>query len=286
MLRSKVLRSPVLRSTASCLFALGCLIGIGSAARAADPGQAPDIPSPQVPQGWIVKLTANGAVGPQYLGSKNYGFTPYPSIGFRRVGTPETFSAPDDGIGFDLSPMDWLRFGPVVRYQGGRYLSGNPELRGLHKVPWTLQGGGFVELWPSQHIRARAELVHGFRAGDGFAAYLSADWVERLGKWTLSGGPRLSLEGTKDMRTRFGVTFADALNNALVAPYRPNGGLSGAGLAAAATYQWNDQWAASINGGYQRLIGDAGKSPIVTKLGSRDEFSLGARLSYSFGVSW
>ena len=224
-------------------------------------------------------------VSPEFLGSKNYGLTAYPSISVRRAGTPESFSAPDDGIGLDLSPLDWLRCGPVVHYQGGRYLSGNPELHGLHKVPWTLQGGGFVELWPTGHIRARAELVHGFRSGDGFAAYLSADWVERLGKWTLSGGPRFSLEDTKDMRTRFGVTFEDALNNGFVSPYRPNGGLSGAGLAAAASYQWNDQWAATGYGGYQRLIGDAGKSPIVTHLGSRDEFSLGARLSYSFGVN-
>jgi len=271
--------------TVSVFLAVAAIAG-GSAVRAADPGQSQDLyATSPAPQGWIVTVTGNAVVSPEFLGSKNYGLTAYPSISVRRAGTPESFSAPDDGIGLDLSPLDWLRCGPVVHYQGGRYLSGNPELHCLHKVPWTLQGGGFVELWPTGHIRARAELVHGFRSADGFAAYFSIDWVERLGKWTLSGGPRFSLEDTKDMRTRFGVTFEDALNNGFVSPYRPNGGLSGAGLAAAASYQWNDQWAATGYGGYQRLIGDAGKSPIVTHLGSRDEFSLGARLSYSFGVN-
>jgi hypothetical protein len=74
--------------------------------------------------------------------------------------------------------------GCIVQPWCRRNISGNPELQGLHKVPWTLQGGGFVELWPTEHIRARAELVDGFRSTDGFAAYLSADWVERLGRLT------------------------------------------------------------------------------------------------------
>ena len=162
--------------TVSVFLAVAAIAG-GSAVRAADPGQSQDLyATSPAPQGWIVTVTGNAVVSPEFLGSKNYGLTAYPSISVRRAGTPESFSAPDDGIGLDLSPLDWLRCGPVVHYQGGRYLSGNPELHGLHKVPWTLQGGGFVELWPTGHIRARAEFVHGF--GGRFCGL----FLDRLGR--------------------------------------------------------------------------------------------------------
>ena len=216
----------MLRTSISLLIGLGLAACIESPSFAADLSQAPDQAyAPQAPQGWIVTLSATGVVGPSYLGAKNYSFVAYPSIGFRRAGAPQDFAAPDDGIGFNLSPLSWLRFGPVARYQGGRYGSGNPQLYGLRKVKWTLQGGGFVEVWPTEHVRGRVEVVHGFRDADGFAAYLSADWVERLGRWTLSGGPRMTIQDAKDMRNHFGISLAEAIANQTVQPYRPKAGI-------------------------------------------------------------
>jgi len=274
----------VLRSGFALALGLACAVSCTGAGDAADLAPAPFMPSGLgIPPLWIVTLSANTVFSPQYSGAKNYSVSPFPSISVRRVGEPETFGTPEDGTGFNFSEAAWIRFGPVFRYQGGRYLSGNPQLYGLAKVPWTIQGGGFVEIWPNGHFRMRAELVHGFRWGrDGLVGYLSADWVEHLGPWTLSAGPRVTLINTKEMRTRFAISPEEALANGTVLPYQPRGGLSGAGVAAAAIYRWSPQWATALTFAYQRLVGDAGKSPIVSKLGSRDQFTVGVRLSYSF----
>ena len=58
---------------------------------------------------------------------------------------------------------------------------------------------------------------------------------------------------------------------------------------ASATYQWNDQWATTVRGAYDRLVGSAADSPITRNLGSRDQFTVGASASYSFqlgGGGW
>ena len=47
----------------------------------------------------------------------------------------------------------------------------------------------------------------------------------------------------------------------------------------------SEQWATTVYAGYDRLVGDAGDSPITRRLGSQDQFTVGARLSYSFAIT-
>lgn len=265
-------------------FGLGLLM-TGGAALAADwsfPTQVTTTPEPT--SQWIVTLKGNAIVNPDYLGSKDYTFTPFPSLGFRRAGRPATFSAPDDGIGIALFENDWINIGPVARYRPGRYLDGNRELYGLDKVKWTIEGGAYVEVWPTSNLRGRVEVRHGFRDDDGWVGNIAADWVQPIGKITLSGGPRMMFGNGKFMRTNFGVDAWEAALNGRVTPYKPTGGLFGAGLAAAATYQIDQNWSTTLQGSWTRLLDDADKSPIVRNLGSRDQFVVGLSAAYSFYV--
>ena len=59
-------------------------------------------------------------------------------------------------------------------------------------------------------------------------------------------------------------------------------------LAVAATsglsYQFNDRFGLFGYARYERLVGDAAKSPIVRELGSRNQLSGGLGLSYTFNI--
>ncbi|HZH09505.1 MAG TPA: MipA/OmpV family protein [Microvirga sp.] len=264
--------------------ALATLFLAGSAsvsARAADPtfSQVPAIPS-----GWIVTLKANLRAQPTYPGADDLSFIGYPSLSFRRAGTVERFSAPDDGLSFSFLDDSALRFGIVGRFQGGRYLQDDRRLFGLNKIDWALEPGVFVEYWPLEFLRARGEIRHGINGHDGFVADLGLDLVQSFGAFTVSAGPRISLGDDEFTRTYFGVTPVEAALNGQVEAYRPSGGITSVGALASASYNWSEQWSTTAFVSYRHLVGDAADSPIVREFGSEHQFGLGLTVSYSFGL--
>jgi outer membrane scaffolding protein for murein synthesis (MipA/OmpV family) len=252
-----------------------------SAGLAADLG-APPPPPPAPPAGWIVTVKATGEVSPTFIGSDRYSFIGWPSLSFRRVGEPVRFSAPDDGVDFSLYDTSWFRIGPVARYRGGRYSGSEGRLTGLEDVKWSIEPGVFVELWPTDQIRARMEIRYGINGYNGFVGDVGLDFVQPYGRFTFAIGPRLAWGDTDFTRAFFGVTPLEASINGLVTPYRPTGGVTSVGVAGSIGYAWSDAWTTTLFGGYERLVSDAADSPIVKNLGSRDQFSVGLSLAYSF----
>jgi len=66
--------------------------------------------------------------------------------------------------------------------------------------------------------------------------------------------------------------------------YNAGGGFYSWGAGAQARYQWNPTWATYVFVEYERLIGGAGDSPIVTLRGSRDQWQVGLGVTYSFDM--
>lgn len=234
---------------------------------------------------WLVTVKGNLVSSPSYPGASSNVLTPYPSLSVRRANTPAAFSAPDDTISFALYDAGWLKAGPAGRFIGARRAANRAELTGLSSVDWTLEAGGFVEYWATPKLRARAELRYGFHGHRGLVFDAGADWVERVGAFTLSGGPRLRIGSDRFMQSYFSVTPAEAALNGRVTPFRAEAGLASAGLAAAVSYDWTDRWRTTVHGRWDRLTGDAGKSPIPRQLGSRDQFTVGATLAYTFSLT-
>jgi len=239
---------------------------------------------PESPTGWILTLRGNLRAQPTYPGADDLSFIGYPSFSLRRAGTAERFSAPDDGLSFSFLDDSTLRFGAVGRFVGGRYLQDDRRLTGLNKINWAIEPGLFVEYWPVDFLRARAEIRHGVNGHDGFVADLGLDLVQTFGAFTVSAGPRLSLGDSEFTRTYFGVTPEEAALNGRVEAYRPSGGITSVGATASVSYNWSEQWATTAFVSYERLVGDAADSPIVQEFGSENQIGLGLTLSYSFAV--
>ena len=66
--------------------------------------------------------------------------------------------------------------------------------------------------------------------------------------------------------------------------YRPGGGIHAVAAASGLSYQFNPRFGLFGYARYERLVGDAAKSPIVRDLGSRNQLSGGLGLSYTFNV--
>jgi len=232
--------------------------------------------------GWTITLKANGGISPAWEGSKD--LSPYllPGLSVRRAGSPVSFAAPDDSPGFALFDENWMRAGVVGKLKGRRSSGDHPELRGMHDIDWTIEAGLFAEFWPMEKLRTRIEARHGFLGHRGNLVDLSMDWVERRGPWTVSVGPRLSLADTRHMDKLFGVNAYESLMSGRIPAYRAEGGAKSFGLAGAVSYEWSRQWTTTVYARYNRLVGSASESPIVATLGSRNQFTLGAIVAYSF----
>ena len=240
-----------------------------------------------MPAGWWLTVKGNVLVSPDFPGAKNYGFIAFPTFSLRSPGEAERFTAPDDGVSIALTRAEQWSVGLVGRYQTGRYTGDDRALAGIQDAKWALEPGLYGEFWALwDTLRLRAEIRYGINGYNGLVANLGVDLVQNIGQFTLSGGPRLALAGGEYMDTYFGVTPADAAANKNVTAYNPGAGVKSVGVAAAATYHWNDRWATTVRGGYDLLVGDAADSPIVKQFGSRNQFTFGANASYTFPLGY
>ncbi len=256
-----------------------------SAALASDLPSTNAPPPPPIPD-WIVTLSAQASVGPQYPGANRFGFYGTPGVSIRKSGEPERFSTPDDGFGIALYDTDVFRAGPVGRYVDDRSVYNHHQLTGLPYVAPSVELGGFAEYTPVSWARARLELRQAVTGHDGFVATLSGDVWKRWGDVTLSIGPRLNFGNDKFAEAYFSVTpqqaFINQQSGGNLTAYTAQGGLTSAGLLAAARYDISDTWRVTGFGGWQRLTGSVAGSPIVQYDGSRDQYTVGLEFAYSF----
>jgi len=248
------------------------------------PADAADLTMPANSPGWFVTIGAGSIGAPTFPGSKTWEAFPTGYFDYRRAGDPAPFLSPDDGFGIPLFNLGWLKAGPVGRFVPARGLrNGNEDFYGLHNVGWSLELGGFAEVWMADnHLRTRLELRQAVNGNNGLDANVAIDGVVRTGPWIFSLGPRVQLGNSTYMNAYFGVTPYEASINKIVTPYRAYGGVTSFGGEAAVKYTLSRNWSATIFGGYNRFVNSAAESPIPNKLGSLNQFTAGGRIDYSF----
>lgn len=248
----------------------------GALALHAWPAHAQEEPTTRVRVGLGLKTS------PKFPGADNNALGPLVDVSIGRGTEPFDFEAPDDSFDIDLISDDRFSAGPVLALQGSRKNSdvGAP----VGKVPTTLEAGGFVQYQASGAVRLRGEVRRGIGGHDGLVSSLGADYVWRDGdKYVFSVGPRLLIADRRYQRAYFEVTPEAALASGLPA-YRPDGGIHAAGATSGFFYAINGSWGAFGFARYERLLGDAKKSPIVKSFGSANQLSAGLGLTYTFSI--
>jgi MipA family protein len=230
-----------------------------------------------------ITIGAGAQTYPKYPGADSYGINPLPIFGFRRENSPMTFEAPDDGIGLGLLGRDSVvNIGPAVRFQGKR----DEEDVGaaVGDVGFTVEAGGFVEVYPVEQFRLRAELRQGLGGHKGLTGDIGADLIVRdENTYIFSIGPRARWADNDYHDAYFGVTPAVSGTTGLAA-FDPGSGFYAVGAQAGITYRLGRNWGLQGYAGYDRLVGDAADSPIVRAFGSRDQFSGGLGLFFEFNI--
>lgn len=220
-------------------------------------------------------------LSPSWPGADKFSVGPYVDLSRESVGTEFTFEAADESFGGPLLQSGKFAFGPAFGFIGKRTAADVGA--NLPKVGLTIEAGGFAQVSLSPNFRVRAEARRGLGGHDGFVGEVSADYVARDGDdWLFSVGPRVTLGDGKYQRAYFGVSPAASTASGLPA-YDIDGGVHAVGVTAGYLQQLSPRWGFAVYGRYDRLVGDAARSPVVRELGSRDQPSVGVALSYTFG---
>jgi outer membrane scaffolding protein for murein synthesis (MipA/OmpV family) len=217
---------------------------------------------------------------PSYPGSDSFDIGPILDLDRARGAEPFEFEAPDDSFSLALIDSGGFELGPVVNFEGARSAEDVGAL--LPKVKFSLEPGAFAALKLGESFRLRAEVRKGVTGHKGWIGLAGADWIARDGDaWLFSIGPRVTWSDDRYHDAWWGVAPTDAAPSGLPA-YDPDGGIHAVGGAASFETQLGPRWGIATYAKYDRLVGDAADSPIVRQLGSRDQFSGGLALTYTF----
>jgi outer membrane protein len=229
-----------------------------------------------------VRVGLGAQLQPEFIGADGTRVTPMVRVNIARGAKDFTFSAPDDSPSIAIVTTHGFSFGPTGNVQWRRK---NSDVgAAVEEVPTTFEAGAFVQYEAKDSFRVRAELLKGVNGHQGLLGSIGADKIWRDGdRYVLSVGPRVLFSDGRYERAYFGVTPAASLASGLPT-YRPGSGVYAVALASGLSYQVNSRWGLFGFARYERLVGDAAKSPIVRELGSRNQMSAGIGLNYTFTI--
>jgi MipA family protein len=230
-----------------------------------------------------IMLGTGVQITPSYPGASSTSAGFLPLFDSWKEGEQLPVESPDEGFGFAVvGKRGGLAAGPAMAIAQTRAADAVP---GLAKIGFGMEAGGFVEVWPAEQLRLRAELRQGIGAHKGLLGDLAADLVWRSsapGEAAVATiGPRLRWGSAKHNRAYFGVPTPSLV--AGFAPYEPGAGLYAVGASAGLRLPLGKTFGLYTYAGYDRLTGPATDSPVV-RAGSRDQVSAGAALTYRFSL--
>jgi outer membrane protein len=251
---------------------------------------APAAYTPPVPD-WIVTVGIEGRVVPAWAGASisKPAVTGFPLFDVRKEGTPPNFPGPRDSVGIAILDIGQFKLGPAVKLVWERKASSYAALNGLGNVDFTVQAGAFAEYWPMPWMRLRVEARQGIGGETGVTGDLFMDAVVPVGPWTLSGGPRMTLQSAAAISPYFSITSAQSAASTVAGlpalpVYNAGGGLYSYGAGSQVQYAFDPKWTAHALVEFERLTGSAADSPLVTQRGSPDQFTFGLGATYSFAM--
>jgi MipA family protein len=238
------------------------------------------------PGQWQATVGAGVRMQPSYEGADRFSIAFRPIISFGRAGAVRWWSAEDDAISIGLVNGDSWRAGvggAVVMPRSGK---DQRRLNGLEKVPFGVEIGGFGEYYPTQWLRARADLRQAIRGHRGLVGELKLDaFTDPNAQWSFGAGPRLTIVNTRYVDSYFSVSPAEAAASGYPV-YNGKGGVHSVGALAQASYRWTPTVKSTAYVKYDYLTGGASKAPVVVSpLGSRHQLELGFSTSWSFNLS-
>ncbi|WP_114394127.1 MipA/OmpV family protein [Oleisolibacter albus] len=258
-------------AAAAALFLLGC--------PSAGPARAAESAGPVLD----LSYGAGGLTGPRYAGAKTVDAWAFPYISGSIGSSVEVDTL--DGIRFTPLSGDGLSLGMISRYRAGRAGRSLPvPLRGLGGYRDAVELGGFAS-WEDGPFGLELLATTDLDSATGGAtlearATLSLPFGDPDTRQGLQIGPVLRATNQQLQQRVFGVNERQAAATGL-SPFRPSGGTEQVGVEAGLALSLTGRWSLRGVASWNRLVGDATRSPLVREGGTRDQLASGLFLVFT-----
>lgn len=267
--------------TANWLIIMASIAGATMGAASAYAADKDYITSTQDAKGgkWSVVVGGGGAYAPDYEGSDDYEFEPFP---FVSIVYDDFIFINGPSLGISLVNIDGLKAGPLARYSFGRDEDDNHALDGLGNVDDAIEIGGFANyqlgIWS-----AGLTVVQDVGGGhEGLVAEATTGVSVPLTEELTSSLEASATWASADyMETYFGVSSEQSAKSGLP-QFDAGAGFKDVAVTLGLDYMVTESIGISGRAQYKRLLGDAADSPIVDDEGSADQLFGGLFLTYRF----
>lgn len=265
--------SVVLRGLSIALLAAGAWAVTPSAQ-----AQATTMPGVDAGAASPYSLTVGAAVArvPTFEGSNRFDTRALPVIAYR---SSRFFAGTLSGVGYNLSNLSTLEFGPVLTYRFGRDESDDVRLRGLGNIDAGADIGAFVR-WNAQPLSLSATLEQGVGGNvTGAKVRLNAAYALSINRSnSLRFDASIDWADTEVMQGFFGISAPQSARSGLPV-YDASSGIRRYGVGAVWAYTITPQWMSTVRLGVYRLGSEAANSPLTVR---RSMGLVSAGLSYRF----
>lgn len=222
---------------------------------------------------------------PAYHGSDDYKVKAAPVISFRYR---DLIQVDNNRIRVNVFGRDSIiesenfKAGPLLRLDFGRDESDSPDLAGLGEVGTSLELGAFAS-YTAGPVRARVRLRQDVISGHSGMTVIGdvSVAIYRDERLAVTGTGHMTYADNSYMDSFFSVTAAQALTSGLAA-YDAGSDLRDIGISFGANYFVSDTWSVLAHAGFEKIMGDAKDSPIVSVQGSSNQFTAGIFAIYTF----
>ncbi len=227
-------------------------------------------------------LGGGGVFRPAFEGADDYVVDPIPAFDIRY--RDWVFLSSRRGLGIDLIQDEaqvW-RAGPIINYRQPRYDSDSSALAGLDDVDGAVEAGAYLEYTPSP-FGGKLEVRQGFGAHHGLLVDMGVSYRDHLtDELLLSFGPGATWASNDYMDTYFGIDAGQSARSGY-RRFDAGAGFKDVSFGAALSYSPLPFLALTGFANYERLLGDAARSPLVEDGGSPNQVMLGVTLTLRFG---
>ena len=231
---------------------------------------------------------------PEYEGSDSYnaGIVPFGRLSYKDYQQYLEFG-PNPGsrtyqVRLNVMPWQGIEIGPMLTYRAERDHVESQAVRRLGHIDAAGEAGAFLKYWLPLELPRQ-----------GIAAEFSgaADFTDAYNGWWIQPGVTYKNAVTNDvvvtgrfyadyasdnyMDTYFGVDATQAARSGL-RERSADAGFKDVGLTLGVKWLFTENWFTGATATYERLVNDAGSSPVTREVGSKNQLSGGAFVGYQF----
>lgn len=232
----------------------------------------------------VSQVTVGSGVhyGPDYLGSDDYAIQPkfvfY--MKFKNFLTLE-----NEGLSVNILRLKNFHFGPIVHFTGPRHESSNNILAGLGSIKGSLDLGAYAKVTIADRFTGSIHFFHDLFGGKNGSRidFAVSTLLYKEGNLSTALSADINWASNKRARRFFGISSAQSQASGL-AEHAIGSSFQDTNIALATSWKFSEKW--SLNGytRYTRMLGSIAGSPLVKTYGSANQYSIGAFVTYTFGI--